>query len=350
LQVQKLLPMRVQEMFARATHDDVTEAMCLLYVALTRAIHALYIVIPPARSPDEKIPRTLAGIVRAALAVDAPAPPDTVLFECGDREYLSVRASDATAVCEQPPLEPSGAGERADELESILLAPAPRRQRGLGRNSPSELEGGARVRIHHWLQPAADAAALRGTVLHACFAQVAWGDEPVPAPSLRRAVADVLRTQGASDDCDRWITEFQQLLATPWLQSQLSRQAYLQPEPLGFPASVAGEIQRRSVHFAVETECPFAIRESDGLLTGSMDRLVMILEGDNVLAADLIDFKTDALAAAGEEEIAERANFYRPQLLAYRRAIGQLLRLPPERIASRLLFLAVNRAVVVGSA
>jgi ATP-dependent exoDNAse (exonuclease V) beta subunit len=182
--------------------------------------------------------------------------------------------------------------------------------------------------------------------VHACLAEVEWADTPVPDSRLAAAISEVLRGQGQDDQPAAWLAEFQRLMASPWLQGQLCRQAYLQPESLGFRPDVAREIQQRRVQFTVETECPFAVLEPDGLLSGSIDRLVVLLDGDEVVAADLIDFKTDALKA-GEEAIRDRTAYYRPQVEAYRRAAAQLFRLPPQRIASRLLFLDAQRAVVV---
>jgi hypothetical protein len=282
--------------------------------------------------------------VRAAVAGDAPAPPDTVLFERGQPGWLGSRAGAAqSALAEMLPAE----APLPPPVDSIVLAPPDRRRRGLDRISPSGLEGDARVRIHHWLQPETGDAALRGTVLHACLAEVVWADVPVPDLRLRAVVAEALRCHDQNGDPATWLAEFQRLLAKPWLQFQLSRQVYLQPESLGFTPSTARDIQRRQIQLSVETECPFAVRESEGLLSGNMDRLVVLRDGDEVVAADLIDFKTDALGGASDATIRERAEFYRPQILAYRRAAGQILRLPPDRIASRLLFVAAERAVVV---
>jgi hypothetical protein len=51
--IQDLMPPDVQQMFAEATDREVTESLCVLYVALTRAAHALHMIIPPSK-PNEK--------------------------------------------------------------------------------------------------------------------------------------------------------------------------------------------------------------------------------------------------------------------------------------------------------
>jgi len=85
-------------------------------------------------------------------------------------------------------------------------------------------------------------------------------------------------------------------------------------------------------------ELPFAVREEDMLLSGRIDRLVVLHDGDRPVAADLLDFKTDAISPGDSAALEARTAFYRPQLAAYRRAAARLAGLPPERISARLVF------------
>ena len=46
---------------------NATEAMCVMYVAMTRARHALHMLIPPSTKTKEKdLPATMAGLLRAS--------------------------------------------------------------------------------------------------------------------------------------------------------------------------------------------------------------------------------------------------------------------------------------------
>ena len=78
----------------------------------------------------------------------------------------------------------------------------------------------------------------------------------------------------------------------------------------------------------------------------NIDRLVVVRRNDTILAADIIDYKTDQIAADASV-VQERVRFYRPQMLAYRRAIGRMLRLTPDRIAVRLAFVLADTVVHV---
>jgi ATP-dependent helicase/nuclease subunit A len=89
-------------------------------------------------------------------------------------------------------------------------------------------------------------------------------------------------------------------------------------------------------------EVPFVHRAEGALMQGIIDRLVLLHEGDTPVGAEILDFKTDAVAAGDDAALEERVAHYRPQLEAYRRAVVAGYGLPPERITARLLFLEVG--------
>ena len=86
----------------------------------------------------------------------------------------------------------------------------------------------------------------------------------------------------------------------------------------------------------------FALRDGESLLTGSIDRLVVLYNGPAAIGADVLDYKTDALPPDDPAAIDEKLNHYRPQLDAYRRAVAAMYKLPPERVSARLAFVSVG--------
>ena len=94
----------------------------------------------------------------------------------------------------------------------------------------------------------------------------------------------------------------------------------------------------------VRNEHGIALREGDAVITGSIDRLVLVYSGDELVAADVIDFKTDRVSQQDPEALAEKVAYYMPQLNAYRQAVSQVEQLPVARIAARLLF--VNEGLI----
>jgi len=148
--IQQLLPASFQQMFEAATDRAVTESLCVLYVAVTRAIHAWYAVIPPSSASERSLPRTQAGLLRAALADGGRAEPQAVLYQHGDPEWFRA-GGDASRRAD-------AAGVRGTEAEpgpvAIRLAPlAGGRRRGWERARPSGLEGGTSVSLQHLLAP-----------------------------------------------------------------------------------------------------------------------------------------------------------------------------------------------------
>ncbi len=323
-QVRQLLPRDIQRMFDAYANQELSESLCVLYVALTRAAQAVYMVIAPSKENEKSLPRTFAGLLRASLTNGSQAPAAAVLFEKGDCHWMLA----------SPPADvrqDDGQVESARSTASvpIQLAPTERRRRGLGRVSPSGLEGGASLRLGKGFESGEDLAALRGSVLHAWFQQVAWLEDGLPCDADLRVIAeDVTRGELAAIPIREWLVEFHNMLQTPAIGDQLRRRAY-RDQPAG--------------RLTVETERPFAVPDQDGLLTGCIDRVVLLFDGDRVVGAEVIDFKTDQFSENDDVVWQSRVEYYLPQLEAYRRAVAILTSLPPTHISGRLLFVSAGR-------
>jgi len=324
--LQRLLPQRFRRMFEQWTDREVVESLCVLYVAVTRSVHALHMIVAPAGAREKTVPKTFAGLLRAALAEQAAAEPQNVLFEHGDRRWHEQADDDTTAETAPPP----------DAPLAVRLAPmdTPRR-RGVPRSSPSSLEGGPHVQLAELFR--SNRAALdRGTIVHAWLEQIRWLDDGLPTSERLRQVA--LRVVQRPLGVERLLDEFQQMLRGPALSRLLHRAAYESAERLPLPKQVIDRLATGPVQAEVRAEQRFVVRDEGALLTGSIDRLVLLMRDGAAVAADVIDFKTDALSADDPAALAERTEFYRPQLDAYRRAVAQMHALPLECVAARLAF------------
>ena len=78
------------------------------------------------------------------------------------------------------------------------------------------------------------------------------------------------------------------------------------------------------------------------MLEGAIDRLVLIFEGDRIVAADIFDFKT---GGSMDGEGSRNLTGYRSQLAQYRALSAKFLRLDPAQIGGLLLF--IDRDAVV---
>ena len=321
-EAQRLLPESWQPLFRQSEDQDVAESLCVLYVAVTRARHALHMIVGPSAKNEKSLHKTFAGLLRAALTDGQPLAPGQIAWEIGDGQWFRNPGVDV-----QPSAaEASARAESLPPLEVRLATPQIRRWRGLQRVSPSGLEGGTRVRLSETRGEHGDrAAALAyGTLIHAWFEQIEWLDDVPPGEAQLREVAAALPDLALSGEyIDRLLAEFRHMLARPGISACLRRTAY---------RDWAGDALN------VERERPFAVREGDQLLVGSIDRLVTVYRQGRAVAAEIMDFKTDALAADDPEALARKVEFYRPQLSAYRSAVCSMLQQDASRVRAKLLF------------
>lgn len=82
-----LLPPQWQQAFGANAAAMMTEALCLLYVAVTRPKHALHMLVPCVKK-NSLDARTPAGLIYHGLGCTTPAnEPHTTLFESGSRDW-----------------------------------------------------------------------------------------------------------------------------------------------------------------------------------------------------------------------------------------------------------------------
>ncbi|SMP51839.1 ATP-dependent exoDNAse (exonuclease V) beta subunit (contains helicase and exonuclease domains) [Neorhodopirellula lusitana] len=86
------LPLRWQRTFGGNVTARMTEAMCLLYVAMTRARQGLYLFTPPSTKSDFANKNSASLLFHAWRTPDAedsadPSEGNTVLFESGDKDW-----------------------------------------------------------------------------------------------------------------------------------------------------------------------------------------------------------------------------------------------------------------------
>ncbi|MBN1909965.1 MAG: UvrD-helicase domain-containing protein [Pirellulales bacterium] len=348
LKSRSLLPSAFAAMFDDNQRQRVEESLCVLYVAVTRAVHALEMIIAPSAANERSLPTTWAGILRAALASPDPTEPETALFTAGDLDWIGSKKQEAEVTSKvalasrQCPHRQDARATQAEatqvEAEPVGLQLVQRatRRRDLDRRSPSQLEGGRKVDLADRFRETSEAQ-LRGTLLHAWFETIGWLEDGLPDEATLRAVA--ARVAPGVGDLGPHLAFFHEALAKPVVAETLRRESYTSGQ-LG-PHTPAAEFNPQSgqPHLEVHCERRFAVRDEDALLTGTIDRLVVLFDGPTPAAADVIDFKTDAVSLSNPAALDARIEIYRPQLAAYRRAVAAMYGLGPDRISARLVFL-----------
>jgi ATP-dependent helicase/nuclease subunit A len=241
------------------------ERFCNLYVALTRAKHATYVLLPKAPanpSSGRRYDLWIRSAVSGAGTVEWDGKAHLVLHESGNPAWYATVAADGEA----PPSQPEAGG-------GLGTAVARR-----GRITPS---GGKKAK-----GPASAAGMAFGNEVHAAFERIGWIDD-----------AATVLPPGSAEQMVR------ELLEIPEIRDVFIRDG-------------------RDVELRREQPVDAILHEQ--WLSGTIDRLHIFRDGSGTpIRAEIIDFKTDAVTSG--EQLVER---YSEQMEAYREVISRALGVP----------------------
>ncbi len=347
-----LLPDSLQKAFEDTISRQVAESLCVFYVALTRAKNAMHLLCPPIMG--DKLPKSYAGLLLAALAGGNQAPPSTTLYKTGDPEWFT--GLPHMLIAETQPRAASKA-----TIPQVRLSPMhDGRRRGLRRRAPSrhdetrlylpevtsaiarrEPVDDEAVAVPRKGPPAVDAR-TRGTVMHAWFECFEWlgGSESVPDESLLRKRSLELSVPDAI--VNLLLPDFLKMLKQPDI-----RKTFEPTTGGGAPSFDMHKNQLTSgeLHLKVERERTFVLLHNGELVQGTIDRLVLLYNNGRPVAADVVDFKTDRFVGDRGRWIEGKRRHYGPQLAEYRFAVSHCFGIPSENISTRLLLLEAQAIV-----
>lgn len=276
------------------------ESLCRLYVAMTRAKRALYLV---AEAPPKKADGAMkeARFVRQMLGVAGDAameqPAYLIEWQTGDPQWFAATAAQpAEAAREAAPASPS-LGELLREFQPLAKRVTPSGEEDF-KMKGSMLFGENR-----------EPGRRLGSLVHELLAHVEWWqpDGDIKALEARWKAAGLLRGEPIEETAAAMV---EGILASP-----AAAFAFTKPAP---------EAQ-------AWREKPFDLIHEGSWISGIFDR-VMVWPG----GARLVDFKTDDVP--DEEAVREKVAGYQPQIALYRKALARLTQLEPEKIECALLF------------
>jgi ATP-dependent helicase/nuclease subunit A len=272
--------------------DQDLEALCVLYVALTRAKEATFVILKQDKPKQASAAREwllkAVGANPDQAAAPAPWGEGELVWQDGSLEYLQSKQA-----------EEQGGGLPEPKVE--LLPPLPRRERR--RPSEAAQHGGAGQ--SGFSAPSEEVGEGFGTAVHKVFEQIEWWQ---PGQSLQgppKAVAAVQACLKVPEVC-----------------------------ALFTPESAKDEACR---------ELPMELLDKNTWWSGLVDRLVLRRNPDGTLRqAVLLDFKTDRADTA--EELRAR---YAEQLKVYRLAVACALKLKPADVETVLVSTHLRGLVAV---
>jgi len=285
------------------------ESLCLLYVAMTRAKRGLYIITSyPGK--DSRVFHQPAFLKLQLTAEDKPTDGDIVHIDGSPVCCLSSHG-DALWYASCPVSRPSKEAPPGRALdESFLERPSQRRRLVAIRPSDNDrFESSAAVLFSPDRRLGLDV----GTAVHELFSRMTWLDE-VDVEAIEQEWTS--KSEFDEHTRDIALQHFRKALGTDAIQDVLRRPS--------------GNVEPRN-------EWRFDVVVGERWLTGSFDRVVV--ERDTAgqpVRATIYDFKTDA--AESRDALQPLIQPYRRQLRLYGEALSAILRLPPSRIRSLLVF------------
>ncbi|MDR2762690.1 MAG: UvrD-helicase domain-containing protein [Planctomycetaceae bacterium] len=381
--LQSLLPEqpdKYRKAFSDHVKDAIKESLSVLYVAMTRAIHELVMIVKPPKikkenakdNDDIKYPETFEGLLLAALHDknsseknnSAERTSSTILYETGNRHWS------------KPQSDKSKDAEKNIELDEIKIGDilSDRKEyRYVQRITPSrhtfisdETDDGKsdkkqsveseayektdRVDVIKSEETSysynRELAMLWGKMIHACFEnwlkRREWLDDTeFDRTILSGVIEKVIRDDGyvgkrraeLNVDAKSVIDSFIEICKKPEIREVLSRRRYSSGD------SVEVWHERRFLIFDDD--------KKQRLMKGSIDRLVVERKSGEVVNIEVLDFKTDRMGSEKTEEnfLESRREFHEEQMKAYRKGVAKLYRVDPSIITVTLIFTSVGRAI-----
>jgi ATP-dependent exoDNAse (exonuclease V) beta subunit len=187
--------------------------------------------------------------------------------------------------------------------------------------SPSTIEG-REVRADLLFTHVTHDSIELGQAVHELFEKVSWIDEV---------------------DIEALIQEWQE---TSRVLEEVRRRAVEQFRKAIASAEVRHVLSRPSGSVALWHEKHFEIVLEDQWITGVFDRVTIVQGTDGrPLQATILDFKSNE--TKDDTELASTAEYYRPQLLLYGRALSRMLQVDPSRVTPQLLFACSGKVYVI---
>jgi len=273
---------------AQSTSESGFGNLCNLYVAMTRAKRALYMISKPKSAHSGTTVKYLSDILGNEVT-------DTALFS--ERDYPVAWSHGDPDWYERFKFSPKSTSEAPRETEAATYAPAhPRLQ--LARPSSGKPYEAAPAQAFNTNKAALDF----GSQVHDAFEHIEWFE----AGSLDSITTTSDETIGCLKSC---------------FSKQDIKALFTKPDT---PCTVW-------------RERAFSFVEGDQFYNGIFDRVVLHHNANGqTISAEIIDFKTDRIHKnTTVKEVAER---HRPQLEAYRKALSKIIGLDEQQIQLKLLF------------
>ena len=322
------LPIEWQVACQEANYQQLGEALCLFYVALTRARHALYLYATPNKNPIKQWGSALHSVFANE---QTSGEPGVMIYRNGQVDWVEQLISRKGPAIESP--KPSSLKVELKLDDTLLRNPhwiAPSQQPRLDAIEPL---------VDSW-KPEDTAATVIGKLIHRWFEEIrTWIEDFSPDKSqlLKIAASALTKDEMMQLQLDQQANRFLRYCESPAIRqvfSQARYRAWNQPSKL---------------RLEVTNERRFLISIDDQLIRGVIDRCVLGWDQDRVIRAEVIDYKTDAKPGNVELStwVQQRVEHHLPQLQMYRKVLCRQFSLHPEMVQVTLVLLNEQQVVSI---
>ncbi len=311
----------------RMDEDHCFDALCRLYVAMTRAKHALYMITSPAKEGTAFRPASLLKLQLTGKM--EPVAEDVIKIGSHSHNRLYSSSSGDEKWFKSFPVtaNPPRAGAESPPMPDISTRKSNRKV--LQRSEPSQQETFERKTSDLFKQETWDVLDF-GSAIHELFETIEWLDEQFDADTI---IKDWRPSKPFGQEVrEDVLKQFRRCLA-----SQEVRQAMARPA-MARPAMV-----QQADNVELWREKSFEVILDSKWVSGKFDRVAITRDKAGKPAwALILDYKSDRRLDT-EAIIRQTANRHRPQMELYRRALSRILGLPEDRISIELLFTVPGR-------
>nr|MCU0710294.1 UvrD-helicase domain-containing protein [Pirellula sp.] len=268
--------------FKEAAERQLGEALCLFYVALTRARQALYMIT----TPQKNVGRHWSSVLHTLYGGEETSnQPDALLHQLGDPEWFDATKGGLDSQESPNPSQESSADSQGQKLVRIRLAAVDTRGDEMW-VAPSALkqEPLESSRLMDVWQPELTQGVVIGKLVHRWLEEIHdWIEAGTPGKKRLLEIAKSALTQDELSQIriTEWVDRFGTYLEAPEVRSVLSQSRYMHWH------------QPRTIRLEVTRERKLLQQMERHLVRGVIDRCVLGYDGDRVVRADVIDFKVD---------------------------------------------------------
>ncbi|MBR0237778.1 MAG: UvrD-helicase domain-containing protein [Thermoguttaceae bacterium] len=317
--IRYLLPDDQQQLFSVDEKKQMQEALCNLYVAMTRAKQGLYMFLRPPKMGKQSYNKTYEDVLLGSLtdlSSKNDKKPDTVYYSVGDPNWIqNTKKKDDDSKDES---EHIVVGEfQFKKASRSFCVPLPATA-WTTKDKPSSFVDVISAQVDNVKSSASSLSQnVRGTLFHCWLADIEWLEEYRGDDQRLTELGIGIGLQ--QDSFIELLPTFKALLKNPNVIAALQR-----------PDSSWETYREKSV--------AGILKDSDGtscLVSGIIDRLTLHRSAGRVDKAFVLDYKT----VGKESSLSDVRSRYAGQMDAYRQIVAQMYKISVKDVKTTLLIL-----------